>query len=577
MILALAVVRAAEPGIDASGMTIAPLDANPRDPLRVLRAGPSDAGRAFFGAAFGYAAAPDADLRGLTYVALNAGASLHDAFRVDLFVPMVATSLHPDGRAGPALGDTRMRARLNFITPERIVGGGGGPGVGVVGFVDLPSGVVDRSLSWGRASGGGGVVGTWELRRLTFSLEGTLEHRPTGDGLPEGGWAVAGGAAVGWLVTDGWGFTLEGSGRAPMMGTPGVRLGLSVRSEEVLAGVEMGLASARGIGPFRFVVGGSFPRRGTHGEPDLDREGSFALLDRCPLERETVNGYLDGDGCPDELSALSVEARYRGRTVPVRVTLRGGGQVREVDVGVDGLNMDVIPGSTWVAEARGRCIEGRGSARAAVEGAVLSIPMRPVRTRPVHVYVVDTRGDPVAAKVFFPDEGPCVPEGVLDVPAAGRVIELGEGTHRLTASAPGLGSRTVQVGEEDRLRVELEGRAIQERNGRLVLDPPPRFEGQQLLPESFAILDQLAAWLGQRPDVGIRIEAHTAAMGSDAVALRVSRARAEAVRTYLLGKGIEGRRIDTRAFGASRPIDTNRTERGRARNERVEFILWSLP
>jgi len=62
-------------------------------------------------------------------------------------------------------------------------------------------------------------------------------------------------------------------------------------------------------------------------------------------------------------------------------------------------------------------------------------------------------------------------------------------------------------------------------------------------------------------------------VGEDAANLKLSLARAEAVKDYLTMKGVVPTRITTRGDGEANPIDTNDTEEGRARNRRTTFKL----
>jgi OOP family OmpA-OmpF porin len=55
--------------------------------------------------------------------------------------------------------------------------------------------------------------------------------------------------------------------------------------------------------------------------------------------------------------------------------------------------------------------------------------------------------------------------------------------------------------------------------------------------------------------------------------LDLSEARAKSVKEYLVGKGIEAARIDTRGAGPDDPIADNKTEKGRQQNRRIEFKL----
>lgn len=91
------------------------------------------------------------------------------------------------------------------------------------------------------------------------------------------------------------------------------------------------------------------------------------------------------------------------------------------------------------------------------------------------------------------------------------------------------------------------------------------------------ILDQAAAILQEYPSVHIRISGHTDARGSLARNMAMSRARADAVKWYLVDKGIEHTRLVTMGYGPEQPIADNDTAEGRARNRRIEFELLSNP
>lgn len=88
-----------------------------------------------------------------------------------------------------------------------------------------------------------------------------------------------------------------------------------------------------------------------------------------------------------------------------------------------------------------------------------------------------------------------------------------------------------------------------------------------------SLLDGIAQTLKSQPDIRVEIGGHTDSQGSRAFNIELSGKRAEAVRTYLLGKGVEGYRMTLKAYGASQPIAPNDTEAGRAQNRRVEFRI----
>lgn len=92
-------------------------------------------------------------------------------------------------------------------------------------------------------------------------------------------------------------------------------------------------------------------------------------------------------------------------------------------------------------------------------------------------------------------------------------------------------------------------------------------------PVSFELLNQVAEALKQAPTMKVLVEGHTDSVGRSTTNLKLSNRRADAVRTYLLGQGIESERLTSIGFGEEKPIDTNRTKAGRDRNRRVEFTI----
>ena len=72
--------------------------------------------------------------------------------------------------------------------------------------------------------------------------------------------------------------------------------------------------------------------------------------------------------------------------------------------------------------------------------------------------------------------------------------------------------------------------------------------------------------------VTIEIGGHTDSKGSNRYNQKLSQQRVEAVRSYLVNKGVDPSRMTAVGYGEEMPIDTNRTAEGRANNRRVEFI-----
>jgi OOP family OmpA-OmpF porin len=96
--------------------------------------------------------------------------------------------------------------------------------------------------------------------------------------------------------------------------------------------------------------------------------------------------------------------------------------------------------------------------------------------------------------------------------------------------------------------------------------------GQATLTDSGkAILDQMSVALLRLKDKKVEVIGHTDNAGSRAGNLSLSQARAEAVKAYVAGKGVNPDMVAVSGEGPDRPVADNRTQEGRARNRRIEF------
>ena len=93
----------------------------------------------------------------------------------------------------------------------------------------------------------------------------------------------------------------------------------------------------------------------------------------------------------------------------------------------------------------------------------------------------------------------------------------------------------------------------------------------ELTPESSWILDNVAASLLANPSVRVVVEGHTSTTGTRVFNQGLSWARAAAVRDYLIARGVDPGRLLARGFGPDRPIASNVTAEGQAKNRRVEL------
>jgi peptidoglycan-associated lipoprotein len=90
------------------------------------------------------------------------------------------------------------------------------------------------------------------------------------------------------------------------------------------------------------------------------------------------------------------------------------------------------------------------------------------------------------------------------------------------------------------------------------------------------ILARQAEWLGRHPNVAVRIEGNTDERGSAQHNMGLGQRRADAVRDYLVRRGVAGARISTMSNGVSRPIETGSDEASHARNRNAQTVVITV-
>lgn len=100
------------------------------------------------------------------------------------------------------------------------------------------------------------------------------------------------------------------------------------------------------------------------------------------------------------------------------------------------------------------------------------------------------------------------------------------------------------------------------------------FDKAVIRPQDYAKLDQDVDALKAWGDVDVEVAGHTCSIGTEEYNLGLSQRRAEAVRNYLVSKGVPANRLTVRGYGESRPAFSNATREGRAQNRRVELVRY---
>lgn len=287
-------------------------------------------------------------------------------------------------------------------------------------------------------------------------------------------------------------------------------------------------------------------------------EADLGLRSRSALAAQDLDRvHVEVKGLHVRLSGTTMSAGDRDRAEHVVTGLTG---VRSVENSITILPTRAQPEST----------SGHETAPAADPPGVAASPARPEAARPR-----STAGDPhrdspkadlagsSAAERDDPssDETETVPARPSRAPVPVETTPSSQETPRPDTAAASESADPVKAcqGKIDAL---LEARRIQFITA-----------SSGLTEASMPLLDALAGILLRYPEVHLEIAGHTDSRGIEDLNLRLSQARAEAVRSYLIKRGISPSRLVAIGFGASRPIALNDTEEGRFMNRRIEFYV----
>ncbi|HCZ34782.1 MAG TPA: hypothetical protein DHV26_02525 [Cytophagales bacterium] len=150
---------------------------------------------------------------------------------------------------------------------------------------------------------------------------------------------------------------------------------------------------------------------------------------------------------------------------------------------------------------------------------------------------------------------------------------FGSSKYQVTAEAEGYIPRTVIVDpKEAKGNIITRNIELTSTGGTIVLNHLIFAQGKAVIdPKSFPELDEVVAMLKENSRMEIQLEGHTDNRGNAEANVKLSQSRVDAVKKYMVSKGIGKNRVMTKAFGGSKPIATEDTEEARAKNRRVEM------
>lgn len=595
-------------GFDGYGFVLSAHTPDARGMLSLQRPVDFSAGDWFVGGLAGYSRTPliladrvgdrVAALDHVVAVHASAGVAVHERLRFDLAMPVVLTSTGVAGTDALAAGDLRLAAMVALL---RSADGIDGFSLGVVPFLDLPTGATGRFLGQRGVAGGALVAGSLERGAFTATANvGTLFQPGLTARNVSGSDAMVLGLGGGWLAREDLGLNLELRGLAPFRrpsvsgtGAP-LEAIASVRhlrgdGPHLTGGLATALSSGVGAAAFRVFVGGGF---GVIKPANVDTDGDGILDgdDACPEQPETFNGFEDTDGCPDRLPVVEVRVQRDGVAVAgAEVVERIGDTEATFTSTLDASVRPVTPGVVALYEARlGPCLLGRVDVEAS-PGAQVVVPLEPAFDSLLQIRVVSAGGAPVPGASVSLTSAPngCAPtEPLVTEATGGTSTYVGPADLTITATAVGfapatrpltVASATAEIelvlqpvdAKVQTTRIRVEERQI-------VLLEQVFFDSGKasVRGRSSAVLDEVATVLKASPGFGVvEIQGHTDVVGSEAFNMSLSQRRAEAVRGYLIEQGVAPSRLVAKGYGPKAPIATNRTDEGRAKNRRVEFVF----
>lgn len=562
---------------NAHGFTLVPSDGDLHDPLAAWR--PEVQVKRSFGiqALLEYAHAPlvlygyndegrvvaQPLVDNLVGVNMGGTYAVNRRLALTLSMPIWAHAEDIDGDSQPALGDLRFAAPIGIIVPKAQEGVSDANLTGfmlsLVPFANLPSGNESLYLGSGGFGGGGLLAVGWGSPVFQIFANGGAEYAPafeyenlTGGPI----WKANLGASV--RVAQGLAVRAEGTLNASMdkndvaYAEAPAEVLLSLRSKAKKRGLNFTLGGAKAVTP---GAGAATYRAFAGAGWTFGKDSKPAPV--VPTDLTVIVQTPKGD--PIALAQVTMGNRVLTTDSTGRVTF-----------------VELKPGDVDALEASAKDYKPKKVEKFALQvGPNERIIVLDPMDSQLKVIALDDKGLPHDARVRFL-EGPADQAMVKLGPDGEETTTLGAGDWELLVVSdkhlPQQFKIHLDPGEFETLTVHFAGEKVNVCTEKVTLrNVNFDFDVDTPREDSLPTLVNIALSLKDCPEVVVEVGGHTDSKGSDAYNIDLSQRRMNSVKTILVSNGVRESQIVAVGYGESKPIATNKTDKGRALNRRVEF------
>jgi outer membrane protein OmpA-like peptidoglycan-associated protein len=390
------------------------------------------------------------------------------------------------------------------------------------------------------------------------------------------------------LMAGGWGrvsddFVLRGgvgTGLTAGIGSPQARAVLSIAYEPPTAKDSDldGLVDSKDACPMDPEDIDQFEDANGCPDPDNDQDGIADATDQCRDVAEDLDSWQDQDGCPDPKTQVTVKIvdQVSGRpVVGVASVVNGTGDVREV--GDEDFTVELAAGTYSLSAelAKYKPLKASFDVKDGPPVELRYTIEKDLVPGVIRIRVTDPSGTSITSATWALNDNAAesVKDGQAEtsLPPGGYVLMV-----RADGYAPSSFPATVKEGATSSFNVVLQPSKVKVTKEKLEIKDKIFFDTGKatIQSKSFALLDEIANILLDRPDIlMVRIEGHTDNRGDDAANMKLSQARAEAVKKYFTDKGVEASRLNAIGYGETKPVDPANNAAAWDKNRRVEFYI----